>query len=322
MPYKYDPAVAAQQAELNKKGANLKVDGLLGPLTQAAVTKYGAPAATSLPPLNTSQPSGNDQATTLPTDVTQSHLGSFRIALKQALEESAASTAKNRMTQLSGLTEGGAAPSVITAAIGLAQSGLRQSQESVFGDIMTGYKDASEARQKEIDRINDLRLEFGSAVPNSVTDLKTALDFVSPLVDKERKLKLDKMRQEQQNDEDVESAAEFVAKGGLLSQVGGSSDYKAKVRIRAEVLKKTLEAEAEQLYKDKIAFKIEKKVSDYETERASAISDDNLSPNEIRGILDYIDTLEVKEKETKTKSKKTKQTNFGAPGAFSGFVGH
>lgn len=37
----YNPAVAALQTELNKKGANLKVDAKYGPLTQAAVAKYG-----------------------------------------------------------------------------------------------------------------------------------------------------------------------------------------------------------------------------------------------------------------------------------------
>ncbi len=36
----YDTNVAAQQTALNKLGANLKVDGILGPLTQAAITKY------------------------------------------------------------------------------------------------------------------------------------------------------------------------------------------------------------------------------------------------------------------------------------------
>ena len=42
----YDANVAKQQTELNKQGANLKVDGLLGPLTQAAITKYSTPPKT------------------------------------------------------------------------------------------------------------------------------------------------------------------------------------------------------------------------------------------------------------------------------------
>lgn len=46
MPYTYNPQVAQQQAELNKKGANLKVDGFLGPLTQAAINQFGGQSAT------------------------------------------------------------------------------------------------------------------------------------------------------------------------------------------------------------------------------------------------------------------------------------
>ena len=43
------------------------------------------------------------------------------VALRSALTEASQNTARNRMTALSGLVEGGAAPSVIQSAIGLAQ---------------------------------------------------------------------------------------------------------------------------------------------------------------------------------------------------------
>lgn len=43
--YKYSQQVADQQVALNAKGANLKVDGYLGPLTQAAIAKYETPKA-------------------------------------------------------------------------------------------------------------------------------------------------------------------------------------------------------------------------------------------------------------------------------------
>ena len=220
-------------------------------------------------------------------------------ALKAALTEAGQTVAKQRMTAMSGLVEGGAAPSVINAAIGLAQSGLRQTREDVFGDVMATYKEQTQARQKEIDRINDLRAEYGTLVPSNVTDLDTALNLIAPLVDKERKLKLEKTAKDQQDDEDVESAAEFVAKGGSLAQVGGSSDYKAKVRIRAEAIKSRLETEAKQEYKDRIAFRLEKKQSDFETERTLAIQDDNLTVVEQREIIDYIDTLEQSVKAAK-----------------------
>lgn len=38
----YNASVAAQQQALNAKGANLTVDGIMGPLTQAAITKYSS----------------------------------------------------------------------------------------------------------------------------------------------------------------------------------------------------------------------------------------------------------------------------------------
>lgn len=50
----YSQSVADQQTALNKQGANLKVDGLLGPLTQAAMSKY-APAKTTLPAMANAQ---------------------------------------------------------------------------------------------------------------------------------------------------------------------------------------------------------------------------------------------------------------------------
>lgn len=44
MAYTYSKQVADQQAALNKQGANLKVDGFLGPLTKSAISKYTPPA--------------------------------------------------------------------------------------------------------------------------------------------------------------------------------------------------------------------------------------------------------------------------------------
>lgn len=45
-------AVRKIQTDLNKKGANLKVDGISGKLTQAAQKKYGASVSNNLPPRN------------------------------------------------------------------------------------------------------------------------------------------------------------------------------------------------------------------------------------------------------------------------------
>ena len=45
----YNATVAAQQTALNKQGANLKVDGISGPLTQAAAIKYSTPTPAPAP---------------------------------------------------------------------------------------------------------------------------------------------------------------------------------------------------------------------------------------------------------------------------------
>lgn len=76
-------------------------------------------------------------AETLPS-VTGS-LGNLRMALQSALTEASQNTARSRMESLSGLVGGGAAPSVINAAIGLAQSGLRQRKEDIFSSAVTVY---------------------------------------------------------------------------------------------------------------------------------------------------------------------------------------
>ena len=76
-----------------------------------------------------------------------SDLGNLRSALRAALSEAAQQTATNRIQQLSGLLEGGAAPSVMNAALGLAQSGLKTSQETVFGDYMAGYTEEQKAKE-------------------------------------------------------------------------------------------------------------------------------------------------------------------------------
>lgn len=64
--YTYDPNVAKQQQALNQQGAGLKVDGFLGPLTQAAISRYGSgntqgqqQAAFGSQPTSTSSPTGS-----------------------------------------------------------------------------------------------------------------------------------------------------------------------------------------------------------------------------------------------------------------------
>lgn len=96
------------------------------PYTETAPIKESAPGI--LPPLPATETGGGD-------------LGNLRTALRSALSEAAQGVASSRIQQFSGLMGGGAAPSVIQAAIGLAQSGLKTSQETVFSDVMKTFED-------------------------------------------------------------------------------------------------------------------------------------------------------------------------------------
>jgi len=234
------------------------------------------------------------------TTTVTTNLGNLKTALRSALTEASQNTAANRLKAMSGFVEGGAAPSVIQAAVGLAQKGLSSTKENAFNDIMTGYKDATDAKQKELDRINELRAEYGSLVPNNVTDLKTALDLIAPNVDKENKLRLQQLADDQASDNDIESWADSYSKGEVtITSV--PSAIRTAVKVRADKIMEELETEAKQEYKDKISFRLEKKTTNFETERGTVLADGNLSVAEQREILDYIDSLEATQKETKSK---------------------
>lgn len=263
-------------------------------------------------------------AGTLPPLSSVGELSNLRIALRSALTEAAQQTATSRMQQLSGLVSGGASPSVINAAIGLAQSGLRQTQETVFGDIMAGYKDATEARQKELDRINELRQEFGSAVPSNVTDLLTALDLVAPLVDKERELRLEKMATEQAEDDEIESWAYDVARDpDYISKV--PAKIKTRVKIRADVLREDLQEKIKANLKTTIGVLLDKKLKSYDEIRTeiqtggsiSSVSLADLTGDEMREWIDYVDALEATQKAAKKGLRKPLLPGmpFGMPGS-------
>src|SRR3990167_2389443 len=185
MAYKYDASVAKQQSDLNAANQGkagyvpLKVDGLLGPKTQAAITQYGFNAQTGKP--NT--PIVGGAPGSLPTlggipgvdEAPKSNLGNLRLALNAALTESAQQTAKNRIGQLSGLMGGGANPSVLKAAVGLAQGGLAQSRESIMSDVLKTYDE----ERKRIEFNPD---QFRSA-QGGIYDLKNNSWVISPKPD-------------------------------------------------------------------------------------------------------------------------------------------
>jgi hypothetical protein len=183
---------------------------------------------------------------------------------------------------------------------------------------MEGYKDATEAKKKELDSINELRLEYGSAIPNSVTDLKTAIDFATPLIDKKNALdrqeaqaRISKMQQEVVEANDIDSWAYDVAQDpAYISKV--PANLKNAVKVRADELKKQMETEMDTELKDNMKFSVEQKTQDFDGLRIIVINGgslgnidlSSLSTEERRSYLDYLDQLEEEQKAQKKAGSK------------------
>ncbi|MEK9194622.1 MAG: hypothetical protein AAB884_02320, partial [Patescibacteria group bacterium] len=104
-------------------------------------------------------------------------------------------------------------------------------------------------------------------------------------------------------DNDIESWAESFAKGEIA--IGNvPSKIRTQVKVRADAIRDKLEEEAKKEYQDRIAFRLEKKTSDFETERTLVLQDNNLSVIEQRDVLEYIDSLEQQQKAAKVKGGK------------------
>ena len=293
--------LAAQYGITNYAGTAEQNNALLARLTATGAAPGALPPASPLPGAEAPGTSGGPAFSSEKGAEAVGDLGNLRIALREALNEAGRKRIENSFKMVAPFATG--TPGTIGSVVDMIRAGVKSPIETTFSDIVASFKDASEAKQKEIDRINELRKEFGSAVPSSVTDLKTALDLVAPLVDKERKIKLDKMASEQAEDNDIESWAESFAKGEIV--IGNvPSKIRTAVKVRADVIKTRLEGEAKQEYKDRIAFRLEKKTSDFETERSLALQDDNLTVVEQREVIEYIDTLEQQFKAAKKQGGK------------------
>jgi len=261
------------------------------------------PVPRDVPPTNvtTETPSGTlppigDAGTT-----NVSALSNLRLALRMAAEEAGKERVAGRLEQFQGAGLG-RTPGTLGSIADIIRASVKPPVESIFGDVMKGITEANEAKRKELERINELRLEYGSAIPSNVTDLQTAIKLVTPLVDQERKLKLDKLATDQQTDDDVETWAEYIADGGAVGNV--PAKIRTAARSRADKLLEERESQAQQEYKDRINFKIERKVSDFDAERESVLLDDDLTVLEQREMLDYIDQIEESAKLQKQQQKK------------------
>lgn len=278
------------------KSANLIIAGGNLNLPDAIAAPASGPAPSAQLPSGGISPSTNQNAGATAVG----DLGNLRIALRSALNEAGRTRVENNFRQVAPLS--GGVPGTIGAVVDMIRAGIKSPVESTFSDIIQTFKDDVDAKSKEASRINELRLEYGTAIPNGVTSLDEAMKYVLPLVDKERKLRLDKMVQDQASDNDVETWAESLARGEI--KIGNvPAAIRTAVKVRSEKIKETLEADGRKEYQDRIAFRIEND-SDYDTERSIVLQDEDLTVAEQRDVLEFIDGLEEKAREEKRKGKK------------------
>ncbi len=293
-----DAILAANKGNASVKSANLIIAG--GSLNLP--DKVAAPAAG--PAAGTGVPTGGLDPASQAQDAGSAavgEMGNLRMALRSALNEAAKNRVANNYGQLAGAGVTGV-PGTIGSVVDMIRAGAKPAVETTFEDIMTSYKDATEAKQKELDRINALRLEYGSAIPASVTSLQEAINLVAPLVDADRREKLKKTGQAQAEDDDIQSWAESYAKGEV--SIGSvPTKIRTAVKVAADAIRSRLETEAKNEYSSRIAFRLEKKTTDFETERSLVLQDENLTVAEQREMLDYVDSLETAQKSAKKQGK-------------------
>jgi LysM repeat protein len=291
-----DSLLASNKDNPAVKSANLIIAG--GNLN--IPDPVGAPPAG--PASGTGTPNGALDATSPTQSGAASNLGSLanlRLSLREALNEAGKNRMANSYSQIAPLA--GGVPGTLGSVVSMIRNSSAAPIESVFNDVTTAWKEDAAAAEKEKARIQDLRVQFGTAIPSGVTSLDEAIGYVTPLVDKENALRLSKMSQDQATDNDVETWAQFIAGGGAMSSV--PSAIRTQAQTRAAVIIKENETKAKQEYQDKISLTIEKKIGTYESERQRVLSDGNLTVAEQRETINYIDGLELAEKQNKATSR-------------------
>ena len=305
-----DAILAANKGNAAVKSANLIIAG--GNLNLP--DKVAAPAGGVAP--GTGVPAGGLDPASQAQDAASSavgEMGNLRMALKAALNEAGKNRVANNYSQMAGAGLTGI-PGTVGSVVDMIRGSAKTGVESTFSDIMTSYKDATEAKQKELDRINQLRLEYGSAIPAGVTSLQEAIALVQPLVDQERddsrRKGLGKLSSDQAEDDDIQAWAEMVASGErTISQVP------SKIRTAVNTLSQTISTKnkegAMNTLRENILFDIEQKVNTYEGLRSETRNSGDLEPNEKRELLSYIDGLENEQK-----ASKNKKPSYLAPAPF------
>lgn len=221
-----------------------------------------------------------------------SPLGSLRIALRAALNEAGQRRTAGNFSALGDLTEG-LPPGSMRSVVDLIRGSTAPAIETVFSDIVSGFEAELESKRKEKEKIQELRLEYGSAIPAGVTSFDEAIKYAEPLIDEERRLALEDDRAELAEEGDIDGYAICLAQGGTASSCGIPNKYRADAQIRAEeyILKEKEAAFTDE--KKKISDRISRKASTYAQEREQIWANANLSFDEQRDLIDYIDTLET-----------------------------
>ena len=148
--YTYDANVAKQQADLNKKGAGLKVDGFLGPLTQSAITKYASPA-----PVNNSNIDSTGTALV-------PNAGSYKTVSPAIITSKSATTDLNKIKQ-----------SVTEANTGMTAQAQRIADEKAKMDLEKSTAETARIAQEQKDK--ELALK-----ESALTDGEDTTDYTIP----------------------------------------------------------------------------------------------------------------------------------------------
>jgi hypothetical protein len=267
--------------------------------------QVGSPAAG--PAAGTGLANGALDAATSVQGGAASNLGSLanlRLALREALNEAGKNRMANSYSQIAPLA--GGVPGTLGSVVNMIRSSAAAPVESVFNDVVTAWKEDAAAAEKEKARIQELRIEFGSAIPAGVTTLDEAIGYVTPLVDKENNLRLAKLQQDQQTDNDVETWAQFLAEGGSMSSVPTKIRTQAQNRATAIMTEKEEKYKTE--FKDTLKLFASKKYNTYEelreiVKKGGSLANFDLSTlngREMDEYIGYIDELELAEKQAKT----------------------
>lgn len=233
-------------------------------------------------------------------------LSNLRLALRKALTEAGRKRIETNLGVASPLIKG-AVPGSLGGIVNLVRTGVQTSVQDAYQTTVEEMEREDEAKAKELGKIQELRLEYGSAIPSNITSLDDAIAFVEPLVDEERKLKLKKLKEDQDIDNDVESYATSYA-NGEIAITSVPQGIRSQVLARSKVLGEELQGKLKTEYQDGVTFRFEQGITDFNTERQRVINGEEtpdgfdlsgLAPAERREYLDWLDAQEEEQKAAK-----------------------